>query len=178
MGTVFMTTATLAPSISAPDLLGRGGDQIWSRFIERISGSLSNSPDASSRTPRSRVEAEPTPRIGAALRRRPEYLDPAFKSTAKDFLELIATVAPQASPTAQIAVGEDSSIEATWLVCGDELSLSLSLDGSGYLLGITDRGEVMLDVEFSVENDPLSMDRIQHARRYLSSLGEKVAHRL
>jgi hypothetical protein len=89
------------------------------------------------------------------------------------FRDLIA----DAQPTPQVAVGEDGSVEALWLVNGTEVVLSLEPDGSG-VLAASDDGDDLFEYEFEERTDPLDRAKIAEARHLLNGLGESVAHRV
>lgn len=173
-----MSAIAVSPSVSYQSGGAADFDSSWTRLVAHVTSSITGSFYAPMRTA-SRIDPYAAiSRVERRLSRSPLAMDPTFDRSAKDFVEIVASIVPLVSPTIQIAVDEDGTIEGTWLVHQNELTLSLSLDGSGFILAVADDGSILIDEDFSLESDPPSARAFRTASRFLATLGEKVEARV
>lgn len=104
----------------------------------------------------------------------PFATSPVFTESGENFVQLMEWISPAISPTPQLAIDEDGTIESVWLVGGNQVTLSLGLDGTGFLLAVTDKDEYTIDEEFSMVKNPLDQSSITYASRFLATLGAQI----
>lgn len=90
---------------------------------------------------------------------------------------LLRDLIADAQPTPQVALNDDGSIEALWLVNGTEVLLSVEPSGSGLLAAYASQDN-LFEYEFDQITDPLDREKIAEARHLLNGLGESVVHRV
>lgn len=161
----------------------------WSQLIRSFTSSLTGSLDAPAK-PVDHGALSRWPKAGTRINQLAgsHVLNRNFQNAARVFQDLLSSITPPLSPTAQLVVDEDGAIQSTWLVNRNELNLSLDIDGSGFILATSSDGSILIDEEFAVDlrpyhvgtlfTDPLEKQTLLEARRFLASLGEKIDYRV
>lgn len=173
-----MSVIAVSPSVSYQSEGAADFDSSWTRLLAQVTSSLSGSIYAPRWAASRSGPYAAISRVERRLSRSPLAMDRAFDRSAQDFVEILASIIPPVSPTIQVAIDEDGTIEGTWLVHQNELTLSLSLDRSGFILAVADDGSILIDEDFSLESDPPSARAFRTASRFLATLGEKVEARV